>query len=81
MSLGTIRSLFFGLSFELCLGSIAWDFDFYAYYLDWRFQLPRIEPCWAAGRLEEFLEGRAGVGNLDTGIMLRFRLLYSKFGC
>ena len=68
------RSLFF----ELSSGTIA--LDICDHYLDWSLQLPRTEPCWAAGWPEAFLGGRAGVGSLVTGIMVRFRLLYSKLG-
>jgi len=39
--------------FRTLLGNSRLDFDFCAYYLDWRFQLPRIETClgsWPAWR-------------------------------
>ena len=73
------RSLFFELFFELSPGTIALD-NICDHYLDWSLQLPRTEPCWAAGWREAFLGGRTGVGSLVTGIMVRFRLLYSKLG-
>ena len=77
------RSLFFELfielSFGLSPGTIALD-NICDHYLDRSLQLPRTEPCWAAGWPEAFLGGRAGVGSLVTGIMVRFRLLYSKLG-
>ena len=38
-------------------------------------------PAWAAGRPGEFLEGRASVGNLDTGNNVTISAWYSKFWC
>jgi hypothetical protein len=72
------RSLFFELSFELSSGTIA--LDICDHYLDRRFQVLRTETCWTAGWPKASLGGRAGVGSLVTGIMVRFWLLYSKLG-